>query len=403
MKILVVNAGSSSMKFQLIDTKKHEVMAKGLLERIGEKVASNVTTTTYKAKGQTIKGQGPIPTFADGVRIIKNMLTDKNTGVLKNINEVEAVGHRIVQGAEVFKKPTLITEKVVKQIEDLTPLAPLHQPGHVAGIRGFLEVLPRTPMVAVFDTTFLSTIPAYASRYAVPEIAYKKWKIKRYGAHGTSHKYVSEKLAELMGKKGKFIVCHIGSGASISAVKNGKCIDSSMGFTPLDGLVMGTRTGDIEATVVTRVMEMTGKTAHEVITWMNKECGLKGVSGLSNDIRDVEEAMEKGDKKAKLAFDMLCYRLKKYIGAYAAALGGVDAIAFTAGIGENDDLVRAAATDGLLYMGVAIDKEKNKNFHRGEIEDISAKGSKAKVWIIPTDEEGMIARETEEIVLKLGK
>ena len=402
MKILVVNAGSSSMKFQLIDTKKHEVMAKGLLERIGEKVASNVTTTTYKAKGQTIKGQGPIPTFADGVRIIKNMLTDKNTGVLKNINEVEAVGHRIVQGAEVFKKPTLITEKVVKQIEDLTPLAPLHQPGHVAGIRGFLEVLPKTPMVAVFDTTFLSTIPAYASRYAVPEIAYKKWKIKRYGAHGTSHKYVSEKLAELMGKKGKFIVCHIGSGASISAVKNGKCIDSSMGFTPLDGLVMGTRTGDIEATVVTRVMEMTGKTAHEVITWMNKECGLKGVSGLSNDIRDVEEAMEKGDKKAKLAFDMLCYRLKKYIGAYAAALGG-DAIAFTAGIGENDDLVRAAATDGLLYMGVAIDKEKNKNFHRGEIEDISAKGSKAKVWIIPTDEEGMIARETEEIVLKLGK
>ena len=403
MKILVVNAGSSSMKFQFIDTKNQKVLAKGLLERIGEKFSGNPVTTTFKANGNTIKGSKPIPTFADGVKIIMNMLTDKKTGVVKSINEIEAVGHRIVQGAEVFKKPTLIDNKVVKQIEDLTPLAPLHQPGHVAGIRGFMEVLPKVPMVAVFDTTFLSTIPSYASRYAIPEIAYKKWKIKRYGAHGTSHKYVSEKLAELMGKKGKFIVCHIGSGASISAVKNGKCIDSSMGFTPLDGLVMGTRTGDIEATVVTRVMEMTGKTAHEVITWMNKECGLKGVSGISNDIRDVEEAMQKGNKNAKLAFDMLCYRLKKYIGAYSAALGGVDAIAFTAGIGENDDLVRAAATSGLSYMGVEIDEEKNKNFKRGEINDITGKKSKAKVFVIPTDEEAMIARETEEIVSKITK
>ena len=403
MKILVVNAGSSSMKFQLINTKKGEVLAKGLLERIGEKVPAKAITTTFKANGNTIKESQQIPTFADGVRIIIDMLTNKKTGVLKSINEIEAVGHRIVQGAEVFKKPTLIDEKVVKQIEDLTPLAPLHQPGHVAGIRGFMEVLPKVPMVAVFDTTFLSTIPAYASRYAIPEIAYKKWKIKRYGAHGTSHKYVSEKLAELVGKKGKFIVCHIGSGASISAVKNGKCIDSSMGFTPLDGLVMGTRTGDIEATVVTRVMEMTGKTAQEVITWMNKECGLKGVSGVSNDIRDVEEAAKNGNKNAQLAFDMLCYRLKKYIGAYAAALGGVDALAFTAGIGENDNMVRAESTKGLSFMGIEIDQDKNNNFKRGEIEDITGKNSKAKVFIIPTDEEGMIARETEEIVSKIAK
>lgn len=402
MKILVVNAGSSSMKFQLINTSKQEVLAKGLLERIGDKTNKEINVT-YKAKGEVVKEAKAIPTFADGVKIIIKFLTDKKLGVVKNINEIEAVGHRIVQGAEVFKKSTLITDKVVKQIDDLTPLAPLHQPGHVAGIKGFMEVLPSVPMVAVFDTVFHSTMPAYAARYAIPEEAYKKWKIRRYGAHGTSHQYVSQELARLTGKKGKFIICHIGNGASVSAVKNGKCIDTSMGFTPLEGLVMGTRTGDIEPTVVTRVMDMSGMTAHEVVSWMNKKCGLLGVSGVSNDHRDVEKAAGEGNKNAKLALDMYNYRIKKYIGSYAAALGGVDAIAFTAGIGENSAETREAACEGLGFMGIEIDKQKNASFKRGEIVDITGKNSKAKIYIIPTDEEGMIAKETEEIVLKNKK
>lgn len=401
MKILVVNAGSSSIKFQLINTKKGEVMAKGLLQRIGE--PSEEEAVVYKAKGETYKENRTIATFAEGVNIIKKLLTDKTLGVLKSIKEIDAVGHRIVQGAEVFKKSTLITPKVIKQIEELTPLAPLHQPGHIAGIKGFLEVLPSVPMVAVFDTVFHTTMPAYAARYAIPEEAYKKWKIKRYGAHGTSHKYVSEKLAELTGKKGKFIVCHIGNGASISAVKNGKCIDTSMGFTPLEGLIMGTRSGDIEPTVVTRIMDMSGMSAHEVITYLNKKCGLLGVSGFSNDRRDLEKAAAEGNKNAKLAIEMEWYRIKKYIGSYAAALGGVDGIAFTAGAGENGPEMREAVLSGLGFMGIEIDKEKNKNFKRGVIEDITGKNSKTKIYVIPTDEEGMIAKETEEIVLKNQK
>ena len=400
MNILVVNAGSSSIKFQLINTTTKEVMAKGTLNRVCGALGDE-NNITYKAHGKTFEIKQAIPSFVDGVKIIISMLTDKTTGVIKNLSQIDAVGHRIVQGAEIFKKSSLITPKVLKQIESLTPLAPLHQPGHIAGIKGFLEILPNIPMVAVFDTVFHMTMPDYAGRYAIPEIAYKKWKIRRYGAHGTSHKYISEELEKLTGKKGKFIICHIGSGASISAVKNGKCIDTSMGFTPLEGLVMGTRSGDIEPTVVTRVMEMSGMTAPQVISWLNNECGLLGVSGVSNDVRDVQKAAKEGNKNAKLAVDMMVYRIKKYIGSYAAALGGVDAIAFTAGTGENRPEIREGALEGLAFMGVEIDKDKNNNFTRGIVEDITGKNSKAKVYIIPTDEEAMIARETEEIVSKM--
>ena len=401
MKVLVINAGSSSIKFQMIDTVNNSVMAKGLLQRIGEK--SNAETIVYKTKTNEFRQNKVINTFEEGVEIIKNLLTDKKMGVLKNISEIEAVGHRVVQGAEIFKKSTLITKDVIKKIENLTPLAPLHQPGHIAGMNGFIKALPNVPMVAVFDTVFHTTIPDYASRYAIPEVAYKKWKIKRYGAHGTSHKYVSQKLEEILGRKGKFIICHIGNGASISAVKNGKCIDTSMGFTPLEGLVMGTRSGDIEPTVVTRIMDMTGKTAHEVVNYLNKECGLLGVSELSNDRRDLEIAAKNGNKKAELAIKMEFYRIKKYIGAYAAILGGVDAIAFTAGAGENGPEMRENVLDGLEFMGIKIDKLKNINFKRGIVQDITDKNSKTKIFIIPTDEEGMIAKETEQIVSQIIK
>ena len=402
MKILVVNAGSSSIKFQFINTKTKELLAKGTIYRIGENLSDD-NNLIYKANGNTYETQKKIETFGEGVKAIMALLTDKKMGVIKNFSQIDAVGHRIVQGAELFKKSTLITPKVVEKIESLTPLAPLHQPGHIAGIKGFMEVLPNVPMVAVFDTVFHMTMPDYAGRYAIPEIAYKKWIIRRYGAHGTSHKYISEELEKLLGKKGKFIICHIGSGASISAVKNGKCIDTSMGFTPLEGLVMGTRSGDIEPTVVTRIMDMSGMTAPQVINWLNKECGLLGVSGISNDVRDVQKAAKEGNKNAKLAVDMMVYRIKKYIGAYAAALGGVDAIAFTAGTGENRPEIREASLEGLSFMGVELDKDKNNNFTRGKIEDITGKNSKAKIYIIPTDEEAMIARETEEIVLKTQK
>ena len=401
MKVLVINAGSSSIKFQMIDTVNNSVMAKGLLQRIGEK--SNAETIVYKTKTNEFRQNKVINTFEEGVEIIKNLLTDKKMGVLKNISEIEAVGHRVVQGAEIFKKSTLITKDVIKKIENLTPLAPLHQPGHIAGMNGFIKALPNVPMVAVFDTVFHTTIPDYASRYAIPEVAYKKWKIKRYGAHGTSHKYVSQRLEEILGRKGKFIICHIGNGASISAVKNGKCIDTSMGFTPLEGLVMGTRSGDIEPTVVTRIMDMTGKTAHEVVNYLNKECGLLGVSELSNDRRDLEIAAKNGNKKAELAIKMEFYRIKKYIGAYAAILGGVDAIAFTAGAGENGPEMRENVLDGLEFMGIKIDKLKNINFKRGIVQDITDKNSKTKIFIIPTDEEGMIAKETEQIVSQIIK
>lgn len=395
MKILVINAGSSSMKYQLIDMENENVIAKGNCERIGIDGFNE-----YKAHGNKFKRDVTLPTHKEAIEDILKVLTDDKIGVIRSTDEIDAVGHRIVQGAEVFNKSEIVTEEVIKKISDLTPLAPLHQPGHVAGIRGCIAAMPNTPQVVVFDTVFhTSSMPDYAYRYAVPEQAYKDWGIRKYGFHGTSHKYVNSEIEKILGK-GKYIICHIGSGASVSAVKDGRCQDTSMGFTPLEGLIMGTRTGDIDPTVLQRIMTKTGKNIDEMINYLNKECGLLALSGGKSDVRDVEAGYMAGDEKCILALKAYTYRIKKYIGSYMAVLNGADAIAFTAGVGENGPFEREMICEGLENLGIVIDKEKNMNAPRGEFSDITGKGSKVKLFVIPTNEEIMIARETQELIGK---
>jgi len=394
MKILVINAGSSTMKYQLIDMKDESVIAKGNCERIGIDGFNE-----YKAHGNKWKRDVALPTHKEAIEDILKVLVDENIGVIKSVDEIDAVGHRIVQGAEVFSKSEIVTEDVIQKIADLTPLAPLHQPGHVAGIRGCVAAMPNTPQVVVFDTVFhTSSMPDYAYRYAVPEQAYKEWGIRKYGFHGTSHKFVNSELERILGKKGKYIICHIGSGASVSAVKNGKCQDTSMGFTPLEGLIMGTRSGDIDPTVLQRIMTKTGKSIDDMINYLNKECGLLALSGGKSDVRDVEAAYLTGDEKAILALNAYTYRIKKYVGSYMAVLNGADAIAFTAGVGENGPIERQMICEGLENLGIEIDREKNMNAPRGEISDITGENSKVKILVVPTNEEIMIARETMDLV-----
>jgi len=394
MKILVINAGSSTMKYQLIDMKDESVIAKGNCERIGIDGFNE-----YKAHGNKWKRDVALPTHKEAIEDILKVLVDENIGVIKSVDEIDAVGHRIVQGAEVFNKSEMVTEDVIQKIADLTPLAPLHQPGHVAGIRGCVAAMPNTPQVVVFDTVFhTSSMPDYAYRYAVPEQAYKEWGIRKYGFHGTSHKFVNSELERILGKKGKYIICHIGSGASVSAVKDGKCQDTSMGFTPLEGLIMGTRSGDIDPTVLQRIMTKTGKSIDDMINYLNKECGLLALSGGKSDVRDVEAAYLTGDDKATLALKAYTYRIKKYIGSYMAVLNGADAIAFTAGVGENGPIERQMICEDLDNLGIVIDKEKNMNAPRGEIADITGENSKVKILVVPTNEEIMIARETKDLV-----
>lgn len=403
MKILVINSGSSTIKYQLFDAKTENVLVKGLAERIGvdgrheQKLNGKKTVTNY-----------PMPTHKEALKVVLDSLVED--GVVKSLDEISAVGHRVVHGGEKFLESQLVTEKVVKGIEDLTELAPLHQPSAALGIRAIEKLLPKVPQVVVFDTAFHSTMPDYAYRYAITGEAYKKWGIRRYGFHGSSHRYVSQRLADLTKiKNGKFIICHIGNGASVSAVKNGKCIDTSMGYTPLEGLVMGSRSGDIDPTVVQRIMKEKKLTIDEAINFLNKKCGILGVSGVSEDMRDVEalaysdEKSEKADD-CRLALKMSEYRVKKYIGAYAAALGGVDAIAFTAGVGENGCEYREEVLKGLEFLGVELDKNKNgKNFVRGKEVLISKKSSKVQVWVIPTNEELVILRDTKKLVNTLKK
>ena len=396
MKILVVNAGSSSLKYQLIDMENHEVLAKGLCERLGMD-----GLFTYKVKGKTIFNKEAITmkTHTDAIKQVIKALTAKENGAVASLNDIDAVGHRIVHGGENFTSSVLVTDAVVKEIEGLTPLAPLHQPGHVQGIKACLKAMPGKPNVVVFDTVFHSTMPDYAYRYAIPKQAYTDWKIRKYGFHGSSHQFISGQLEKMVGKKGKFIICHIGNGSSVSAVKNGKCQDTSMGFTPLEGLMMGTRSGDIDPSVVPFIMEKTGKSVEDVLQYLNKESGLLGVSCVSGDIRDVEEHEEQTDD-IRLALQMYAYRIKKYIGSYMAALNGADAIAFTAGVGENDAWMREQVLTGLENLGVKLDKKKNLSLPRGATGKISAWNSKVKVYVIPTDEEGLIAQETMQVVLK---
>ena len=399
MVILVLNCGSSSLKYQLLDMKNEEVydlLAKGIVERIGMEVGCVKHDAPGKEK---LVKEMPISDHTVGIQAVIDALLDKEYGVLSTLEDIEAVGHRVVHGAEEFVSSQLITDKVIEQIEKCVDLAPLHNPANLLGIKAVSEVLPAVPQVAVFDTAFHQSMPPYAYMYALPYEYYDKYRIRRYGFHGTSHKYVSAKGAKFAGldlECSKIITCHLGNGSSIAAVVNGKSIDTTMGFTPLEGLVMGTRSGSLDPDVVTYLQEKEGLTASEVSTVLNKKSGFLGLSQISSDARDLDEAANAGDSKAKLVLKKLTYEITKYIGAYAAAMNGVDLIVFTGGIGENNSRLRRRVCENLAFLGVKFDYE--ANVVRGVDTIISLPDSKVKVALITTNEELMIARDTMEIV-----
>ena len=399
MKVLIVNAGSSSLKYQLFDTANESVLAKGNCERIG----INGSQITHKnSKGAEFKRQTDIADHAEAMQLVVAALLDSEVGCINNVDEIEAIGHRVVHGGPYFASSQLLTDEVMEILEKCTAYAPLHTPAAIMGIKGCKAVMPTTPEVLVFDTAFHQTMPREAYMYGLSYDMYEDYQIRRYGAHGTSHRYVSGEAIRILGNdKAKIVTCHIGNGSSVSAVDGGKCIDTSMGFTPLEGLIMGTRCGNIDPAIVTYIMEKKGYTPAEMDNYMNKKCGFDGVSGVGSDSRDVEKAMEEGNDRAKLAYDILCYQLKKYIGSYAAAMGGLDAIVFTAGIGEHAPYIRENALAGLEFLGVDLDRDKNVFGHSSDPVEISKPGSKVRVLMIPTNEELVIARDTEEIVNNL--
>lgn len=396
MNILVINAGSSSLKYQLLNPETQQVLAKGLCERIGID-----GKFTYKPEGkQAIKAADvAMPTHSEAIQTVLNALVDPENGVISSMDEIGAVGHRVVHGGEKFAKSVLITDEVMAAIEECNPLAPLHNPANIIGIKACQALMPNTPMVAVFDTAFHQTMPSVAYTYALPYEYYKQDKVRRYGFHGTSHKYVAGRAAAMLGKpieELKLISCHLGNGSSVTAVDGGKSVDTSMGFTPLAGLPMGTRAGDLDAGIMEYLMNKYNMDIKEMLNILNKKSGVEGISGVSSDFRDLEDAASKGNERAQLALDVFSYSVKKLIGAYAAAMGGVDAVIFTAGVGENGPDTRAAATAGLEFMGIKIDAEKNKV--RGKEQDVSADDAKVRVLVIPTNEELMIAMDTAAIV-----
>ncbi len=385
-KILVLNSGSSSLKYQLFNVEgdNFEVLAKGLADRIG----INGSNVVLKVGDNKQTKEVSLPTHTEAIKEVLDLLL---SGPLSSMDELSAVGHRVVHGGEVFKSSVLITKDVLKQIEDLSDLAPLHNPANVLGIKAVENLLPNIPQVAVFDTAFHQTMKKEAFLYALPDELYTKHKIRRYGFHGTSHAYVASEAAKLIGKQGKIITCHLGNGASISAVDNGKCVDTSMGFTPLAGVVMGTRSGDIDPYIPLHIMKTLGKSVDEVNTLMNKQSGMLGICGFS-DNRDVETNYLSGEEKATDAMNVYIHNLLRYIGGYIAVLGGVDAIVFTAGVGENGSLVRKMVIERLAYLGIKLNEENNNK--RGQTLEISTPDSKVKVFVIPTDEELMIAKDT---------
>lgn len=399
MNILVINCGSSSLKFQLINSETEEVIAKGLCERIAIEGSRMVYTPKGGEKQITV---APMSDHTAAIQMVLAALTDEKTGVVKELGEIGAVGHRIVHGGERFASSTVITEEVLKAIEECNDLAPLHNPANLIGIRACQQLMKDTPMVAVFDTAFHQTMPEEAYLYGLPYRYYEDYKIRRYGFHGTSHSYVSKKAAELLGQDYeslKLIVCHLGNGASVSAVKNGKCVDTSMGLTPLEGLIMGTRSGDLDPAIVEFICNKENKDVHEVLNILNKESGIYGLSeDYSSDFRDLEEGYVEDKENCIRAVDAFCYRVAKYVGAYAAAMNGVDAICFTAGVGENSGFVRSLICKYFGYLGVALNEEENEK--RGEALIVSTKDSRTKVLVIPTNEELAIARETAALVQK---
>lgn len=399
MKVLVINCGSSSLKYQLIDMVNEEALAQGLVERIG--IEGSVLTQKVEGKDKYIVKE-EMKDHKDAIRLVLEALVDENNGVIKSMDEISAVGHRVVHGGEKYKESVVINDEVKANIEECFKLAPLHNPANMIGIKACEELMPNTPMVAVFDTAFHGTMPEDAYLYALPYELYEKDGIRKYGFHGTSHKYVSQTCAEVMGrdiKDLKIITCHLGNGASLCAVKNGVSVDTSMGFTPLEGVAMGTRCGNIDPAIVTFLMKEEGLSVDEVNDLLNKKSGVLGISGISSDFRDIEDAaFNKGNRRAQLALRIFEYKIRTTIGAYAAAMGGVDAIVFTAGVGENGPETREKCLEGLEFLGVEIDKEANNV--RGNIREISKAGCNVKAFVIPTNEELVIARDTLELIKK---
>ena len=401
MKVLVLNCGSSSIKYKLYNMDDESVLAQGGVERIG---IDNAFIKVKLPNGEKKQIMADLPTHKEGVALVFQCLLDPEFGAIKSLDGIDAVGHRIVQGGDKFNKSVILTKQVEEGIEELCDLAPVHNAGHLKGIRAVDALMPTTPQVCVFDNAFHSTMPDYAYLYAVPYELYEKYHVRRYGFHGTSHRYVSKRVCEILGldvNNSKIITCHIGNGASVAAVLNGKVIDTSMGLTPLAGLMMGTRCGDIDPSAVTYLMEKLGKKPQEMADYLNKKSGVVGITGISSDMRDIENAASEGNERAQLALKMYDYRIKKYIGAYAAAMNGVDIIVWTAGVGENQTGLRWDVCQDMEYLGIKLDKKRNEV--RGEEQILSTDDSKVKVVLVPTDEEIVIARDTQELVKGLKK
>lgn len=398
MKVLVINAGSSSLKYQLLETDGAEVLAKGLCERIG--LDSPRLKHEAKDKEEYIT-EAAMPDHSAAVTLVLEALTDENHGVIKSMDEIDAVGHRVVHGGDLYAESVLIDEDVKKAIKEVYGLSPLHNPANMTGIEACEKIMPNVPMVAVFDTAFHQTMPEKAYMYGLPYRYYEDMKIRRYGAHGTSHRFISEQAAEFLGNKEglRLVTLHLGNGSSISAVQDGKCMDTSMGLTPLEGPLMGTRCGNIDPAIVCNIMDEEGLSTQEMSHIMNKESGVYGISGVSSDFRDLEAAAKEGNERAQLALDMFVYQCKKIMGSYIFAMGGVDAIVFSAGIGENDSYVREKICEDLEIFGIQIDQEKN-NSTRGKVADLAAEQSQVRILLIPTNEELMIAKDTEAIAKK---
>ena len=399
MKILVVNAGSSSLKYQLIDMNNEEVIAKGLCERIT--MDGSLLTQTAKGK-QKIVIESPMPTHKEAMELVLKALLDKDNGAIQSVKEISAVGHRVLHSGEDFKCSVVVDDDVITKCKKNIDLGPLHMPGNISCVEACREVMD-VPMVLVFDTTFHATMPQKAYMYGIPYELYEQYKVRKYGFHGTSHKYITGEAAKWLGGNKRLIICHLGNGSSLSAVKDGKCVDTTMGFTPLEGVMMGTRSGDIDPAAIEYLGAKLNKNLPEMVQFLNKKCGMLGVSGISSDCRDVTTAAEEGNERAILTLDMVGYRIKKYVGAFAAVLGGVDAIIFTGGIGEHSPEIRERVMEGTEYLGVDFDFELNKHPDKSDVSVLSKPSSKVKVAIIPTNEELVIARETKELTANLVK
>ncbi|WP_151951159.1 acetate/propionate family kinase [Aliarcobacter butzleri] len=395
MLVFVLNAGSSSLKYQLIDAKTQELKASGLVERIGiDGILKQVIDENRK-----LTMEAPIPTHKEAIELILETLTKGDTKVINSIDEIQAIGHRVAHGGEYFKESTLVTEKVIKKIEEAIPLAPLHNPANILGMKICMQLLPKVPNVAVFDTAFHQTMPEIHFLFPVPHEDYTEHHLRKYGFHGTSHFFVSQQAIKLLRNKkdSKIIVCHLGNGSSVCAIRDGKSVNTTMGLTPLGGLMMGTRSGDIDPGIIPYLMDKKAMNTHQIIDYLNKKSGILGVSGISSDLREIISAANDGDQRAQVTIDMMCNRVKKYVCSYAGLLGGVDAICFTAGIGENSDIVREKVCHNLEFMGVEIDKDKNQ-IKNHQIREINKESSKTKIFVIPTNEELVIAQDTFNLV-----